>query len=64
MTSARHDLIENIYQPALAPLSKTDLAFIKAMAKDSGLSSVKDVEKRMRTTAANTQAYRKRLICS
>jgi hypothetical protein len=62
LASAKRGLVEGIYEPALKPLSKTDLAFLKAMAADDGPSSVADIEKRLHTTRHNVQAYRRRLI--
>jgi predicted transcriptional regulator len=62
LTSAKRDLIEDIYTPVLKPLSARDRQFLQAMSKDRKSSKVTDIEKRMKTTRGNVQAYRKRLI--
>jgi hypothetical protein len=63
LTAARRDLIKSIYDPILKPLSKRDMQFLKAMARDKGsVSTVSDIVKRMKTTQGNVQAYRRRLI--
>ena len=60
--NAKKDMIENVFQPILTPLSDNDLAFLKAMSKDYGESNVSDICKRMKRTNAYIQPYRARLI--
>jgi hypothetical protein len=62
LTSAKRDLIEDIYAPVLKPLSARDRQFLRAMSKDRGPSKVTVIEKRIKTTRGNVQAYRKRLM--
>jgi AAA+ ATPase superfamily predicted ATPase len=62
LTSAKRDLLEDIYTPVLKPLSARDRQFLQAMSKDRKSSKVTDIEKRMKTTRGNVQAYRKRLM--
>ncbi|MDR1015464.1 MAG: ATP-binding protein [Coriobacteriales bacterium] len=62
LASAKHDLTENIYAPVLKPLSARDRQFLQAMSKTKGPVRVTDIEKRMRTTRGNVQAYRRRLM--
>ncbi|MDR2108257.1 MAG: AAA family ATPase [Coriobacteriales bacterium] len=63
IASAKRDLIESIYEPALKPLSKTDSAFLQAMSADrSGVSTIADLTQRLKTTSSNAQAYRRRLL--
>jgi len=60
--NAKRDMIENIYEPALKPLSDKDMQFITAMAKDDGTSRIADIKNRLHTNDSVIQAYRKRLI--
>ena len=62
LTSARRDLIDNIFSPVLKPLSDKDRQFLKAMAKDVEESKITDIKTRMKTSDATIQTYRKRLI--
>jgi len=62
IASAKRDMVENIYDPVLKPLSQKDLQFLTAMVKDVGASRVTDIKTRMKTSNAVVQAYRKRLI--
>jgi hypothetical protein len=60
--SAKHDLIENIYRPALKPLSRKDIDFLTAMSADDEYSAISEVQRRMGATTATVQQYRSRLI--
>jgi hypothetical protein len=60
--SAKHDLIANVYKPALKPLSRMDIDFLAAMSEDDEYSAIADVKNRMGASAATVQQYRARLI--
>ena len=60
--SAKRDMIENIYEPVFKPLSQKDRQFLQAMAKDSGVSRIIDIKKRLSASDSTVQAYRKRLL--
>jgi hypothetical protein len=62
--SAKRDLIESIYKPALKPLSEKDLAFLRAMSEDETSSAIADVRQRLGESQAMAQQYRARLIAS
>jgi len=59
---AKRDLIESIHKTILKPLSDKDREFLRAMSKDKAISSVSDIRKRMKVSAAYVQQYRSRLI--
>jgi hypothetical protein len=60
--SARAELVENIFQPSLGPLSDVDRAFIDAMALDDGVTKIADMRVRMGVSAQYVQTYRARLL--
>lgn len=62
LVSARRGLIDNIFTPVLKPLSTKDRQFLKAMAEDSSESRTSDIKKRLKTSDAVVQTYRKRLM--
>ena len=61
-TSAKRDMIENIYEPVVRLLSDKDMQFLRAMAKDAGVSRISDIKSRLKVSDGLVQAYRKRLI--
>lgn len=61
---ARADLDENVFQPMVRPLSRTDLAFLEAMALDDGASKVSDIQSRLGVSQGSVQSYRRRLLDS
>jgi len=64
IANSKRDMVQSVYQPALWPLSKQDMAFLKAMAVDDGVSQIADIRQRMGVTPATVQQYRARLIAS
>jgi hypothetical protein len=62
LVSARRDLEENIFMPVLKPLSQKDEQFLKAMSEDLDTSRIADIKKRLKTSDAMVQMYRRRLI--
>lgn len=62
MTSSEAELKENIFKPALRPLSVRDLDFLRAMAKDNSETSVSDIAERMKVSDGTVQTYRQRLM--
>ena len=61
--AARHDMEENVFTPLLAPLSDTDLLFLKAMAVDGRRGSqMADIGARTGKNNSYLQPYRARLI--
>jgi len=61
-TSAMRDMIDNIYEPVVKPLSDKDIEFLRAMAMDDGVSRVSDIKSRLKVSEGMVQAYRKRLL--
>ena len=61
-TSAKRDMIENIYVPVVKSLSDKDMQFLKAMAMDGNTSRISEIKKRFKASDGLTQAYRKRLL--
>jgi hypothetical protein len=61
-TSARRDMIDNIYKPVIKLLSDKDIQFLKAMAIDGNVSRISDIKNRLNTKDGLVQAYRKRLL--
>jgi len=61
-SSARNDMIDNIYKPVVKLLSDKDMQFLRAMAKDDGTSRVSDIKNRLKISDGLVQAYRKRLL--
>lgn len=59
---AKTGLEESVYLPTLRPLSKKDIAFLRAMAKDDGPSAVSDIQERLNVDNSYFQRYRARLI--
>jgi predicted AAA+ superfamily ATPase len=61
-SSAKRDMIENIYEPVTRLLSEKDMQFLRAMAKDGGISRIADIKTRLKVSDGLVQAYRKRLL--
>jgi hypothetical protein len=61
-TSAKRDMVDNIYEPVAKMLSDKDIQFLKAMAKDNSISRISDIKKRLDASDGLVQAYRKRLL--
>lgn len=59
---AQADLNDNVFLPTLRPLSRTDAAFLEAMAADDGPSRVANIQKRLDVSQGSVQSYRKRLL--
>lgn len=59
---AKDDLNDNVFLPMVRPLSRTDVAFLEAMAKDGGPSRVSDIQNRLGVSQGTVQSYRKRLL--
>jgi hypothetical protein len=64
INSAKRDLKESVYKPALNPLSEKDIDFLEAMAQDEGVSQISNITQRLGVSYAMTQQYRARLIAS
>lgn len=62
LREARLDMEENVFQPILHPLSKNDLAFLKAMAVDDDETRTASLEERLGASNSHIQPYRARLI--
>ena len=62
LASARADFERDVCQTSLAALSRQDVAFLLAMAKDDGASRVAKVAERLGVSFDYAQKYRKRLI--
>ena len=64
VTNSKREMAEAVYEPSLRPLSRKDLAFLRAMAHDTGPSQIVDIRQRMGVSGATVQQYRKRLIAA
>jgi hypothetical protein len=62
LKSAKRDMIDNVYAPILKPLSKKDEEFLRAMARDSEVSKISEIKKRLRASDGVVHTYRKRLL--
>jgi len=62
--SAKRDLVATVYKPALKPLSRKDMAFLRAMSQDEGASSIADIRARLGDSQASVQQQRSRLMAS
>ena len=62
LVSAREDFREDVCATTVAALSRTDVAFLRAMACDDEASAVGNVAARLGVTPDYAQKYRKRLI--
>ena len=60
--ASRQALEDAVFAPCLAPLSKRDEEFVRAMAVDCGASAVSEVAKRLGVSASSAQQTRARLI--
>jgi hypothetical protein len=60
--SAKRDMADNIYEPVVKILSDKDIQFLRAMAKDDGVSRISDIKNRLKANDGLVQAYRKRLL--
>jgi hypothetical protein len=58
---AKQNLPDNVFRPSLRPLSKKDVEFLKALAKEGASGSTGSVTKRLKVSPAYTQQYRRRL---
>jgi len=61
-TSAKRDMIENIYEPVVKSLSDKDMQFLMAMAVDGNVCRISEIKNRLNASDAMVQAYRKRLL--
>lgn len=62
LTLARREFIVDICETTLSPLSNMDVAFLKAMASDESVSTMKDIGSRLGVDAAYAQRYKTRLV--
>ena len=65
VADARDDMADNVFRPALAPLSKGDVEFLKALAQsadDNGIGRLASVAEALGKDNGYLQVYRKRLI--
>lgn len=62
MQDAQHDMNENVFKPMLKPLSSNDIAFLRAMAEDEGVTTTSSLQKRLGEGNSFIQPYRARLI--
>jgi AcrR family transcriptional regulator len=60
--ASRQEMIANIFEPVLKPLSNRDRDFLKAMAKDTAASTMADIAARLKVSKPYAQKYRRRLI--
>ena len=62
VNASKRDMIENIFNAALKPLSPRDKDFLAAMSKDKEESKILDIKERMKASQSYTQKYRTRLL--
>lgn len=65
VADARDDMADNVFRPALAPLSKGDIKFLKALAQSAdgnGIGRLAGVAEALGKDNGYLQVYRKRLI--
>ena len=62
VNAARQALADTVFAPCLAPLSTRDKEFVRAMAVDSGTSSISEVARRLSVSPGSAQQTRARLI--
>ena len=62
IAAANKDYMNDISKATIAALSDKDREFLVAMSKDSNISKISDIAKRMDVSADYAQKYRKRLI--
>ena len=62
LQNAKRDLVDNVFEPIIKPLSDVDRKFLHAMAKDYKTSRTADLKERLRFSNSMVQVYRKRLI--
>ena len=60
--AALKDLDENVFGAMLRPLSRADVAFLRAMSEDDGPTRVGELEDRLGVSQGHVQSYRKRLL--
>jgi len=60
--ASKLDMVENIFNAALKPLSQRDRDFLTAMSKDKGDSKISDIKDRINVSRSYAQMYRTRLI--
>ena len=59
---ARKELADRIFEATMAELSKGDVAFLRAMAKDDGPTLRGDLTKRLNRSSSYVSTYKKRLL--
>lgn len=59
---ATDEIDSKVFQPMINPLSDKDLAFLKAIAVDRGVSKIAVIEKRMKISHGTAQTYRRRML--
>jgi hypothetical protein len=62
INSAKRAMIDNVFLASLSPLSARDREFLNAMSKDTDVSAIADIQKRLGVSQASVQQTRARLL--